>query len=91
YLARENPEEEMQKMFSDIEIEFAEKIAPRYLKPSDHQDARPRSVLWIIILLSRMGGHQGIRARGLPGYRTLWRGWAKFDQQLQGYLIAKDP
>lgn len=91
YLARENPEEEMQMMFSDIEIEFAEKIAPRYLKPSDHQDARPRSVLWIIILLSRMGGHQGIRARGLPGYRTLWRGWAKFDQQLQGYLIAKDP
>lgn len=91
YLAKHQPEESATLIFNEKEMEFAQKAAPRYLKPVDVQDCQPNSVLWAIMLLSRMGGHQGIRQKGLPGYQTLWRGWFKFDQQLQGYLLSKDP
>lgn len=91
YLAREKPDECASLVFDDNEIELAQKLTPKYLKPSDYQDCQPQTVLWVIILLSRMGGHQGIRQKGLPGYQTLWRGWFKFDQHLQGYLLAKEP
>lgn len=31
-------------------------------------------------LVARLGGHQGRKSDGMPGWRTLWRGWLRLDQ-----------
>jgi hypothetical protein len=38
-------------------------------------EARPLSVREFTRALGRLGGHQGRKCDGLPGWQTLWRGW----------------
>ncbi len=38
--------------------------------------------------VARLGGHQGRRRDGPPGWRTLWRGWFALDTLLAGARLA---
>ena len=39
--------------------------------------------------LARLGGHQNRRSDHRPGWLILWRGWAKLQHMLDGYLAAE--
>jgi len=71
------------------EQEFAKKLAEKYLKPVDKQLCQPFTVLWWLILIGRLGGHQGIKQKGLPGWQTLWKGYSYFQSLAIGYGYAK--
>jgi len=86
YQAKERPEACFETVVTDsTEQELAKKIAPQYLKPVDTKDTQPYSTLWWLLLLGRMGGHQGSRQKGLPGWQTLWKGYTYFQSLLTGY------
>lgn len=38
--------------------------------------------------VARLGGHQGRRRDGPPGWRTLWRGWWRLETLLEGARLA---
>lgn len=89
YLVKEKSNESFEKIITDKrEQELARLLAKKHLKPVDYQLAKPDSVLWWLILLGRMGGHQGIKQKGLPGWQTLWKGYNYFRSLLEGYKVG---
>ena len=92
YLARANPEASFEIVVTQKEAqELAIKSAKKYLKPIDLTIAKEGTMLWWILLLGRMGGHQGYKSKGLPGWQTLWKGLNYFNNLLEGYVIHASP
>lgn len=91
YLAQHKPTHAAEEVFSQDELKLARHLAPQYLKPVDLKHAQPTSILWLVLLLARMGGHQGIRQKGLPGWQTLWKGYQLFEKIYTGFKINLAP
>jgi hypothetical protein len=72
------------------EQELAKKLANKYLMPIDRQLCEPHSALWWLLLLGRMGGHQGLKSKGLPGWQTLWKGYSFFQSLMIGFSYANN-
>jgi hypothetical protein len=70
------------------EQELARRIADKYLMPTDKLLCEPYTVLWWLLLLGRMGGHQGLKNKGLPGWQTLWKGYSFFQSLVIGFKYA---
>jgi hypothetical protein len=45
-----------------------------------------QAILWI----GRLGGHLNRKRDGMPGVRTLWRGWRDLTIMVAGYRLARD-
>jgi len=89
YYAKEQPDACFETVVTDtVEQQLAKRIAPQYLKPADTKDTHPYSTLWWLLLLGRMGGHQGSRQKGLPGWQTLWKGYTYFQSLLIGFRYS---
>ncbi len=92
YLARQAPDSPFEIVVRDAsEQKLAKKLADQYLKPVDNQLAPPYTTLWWLLLLGRMGGHQGYQQKGLPGWQTLWKGYSFFQSLLTGLQLADKP
>lgn len=91
YLAQHKPTHSAEEVFSQHELKLALHLAPQYLKSVDLKHAQPTSILWLVLLLARMGGHQGIRQKGLPGWQTLWKGYQLFEKIYTGFKINLAP
>lgn len=92
YYARTDPEASFETVVTQKEAqELARKSAKKYLKPIDLTIAKEGTVLWWVLLLGRMGGHQGYKSKGLPGWQTLWKGLNYFNNLLEGYVIHASP
>lgn len=92
YYARTNPEASFEIVVTQKEAqELARKSAKKYLKPIDLTIAKEGTMLWWVLLLGRMGGHQGYKSKGLPGWQTLWKGLNYFNNLLEGYMIHASP
>ena len=89
HLAREHPQQSIERLLTPMEGKLAKQLADQFLTDTDREACQPLTSLWWILLLGRMGGHQGIRLKGLPGWQTIWKGWRYFQSLLQGYLIAQ--
>lgn len=72
------------------EQELAKKIADKYLMPIDKRLCEPYTTLWWLLLLGRMGGHQGYKHKGLPGWQTLWKGYSFFQSLMIGFRHANN-
>ena len=70
--------------------ELARRIADKYLMPTDKLLCEPYTALWWLLLLGRMGGHQGLKNKGLPGWQTLWKGYSFFQSLAIGYKYANN-
>lgn len=92
YYARVSPEASFEIVVTQKAAQdLARKSAKKYLKPVDLTIAKEGTMLWWILLLGRMGGHQGYKSKGLPGWQTLWKGLNYFNNLLEGYLIHGSP
>jgi len=92
YFAKVDPEASFEVVVTQKEAqELARKSARKYLKPIDLTIAQEGTMLWWILLLGRMGGHQGYKSKGLPGWQTLWKGLNYFNTLLEGYVMQASP
>jgi len=89
HLADVKKEQSVLHILNPEEVEVAKILADKYLKPSDLEDAVPESIFWFVLLIGRMGGHQGYRRRGMPGWQTLFKGFLYFQSILEGINISK--
>jgi len=80
----------IEQVLNKQEIKLAHILADKHLMPVDLKECKPNTVLWLILTLGRMGGHQGIRQRGLPGWKTLWFGWSDFKKLMDGIILSKN-
>lgn len=81
-LARSEPEEPCTRVLSEAEW--------RTLWISIHRQAppartRPPTIRQAVLWIGRLGGHLGRKGDGMPGVRTLWRGWRDLQQRLVIY------
>jgi hypothetical protein len=71
-----------------------EALGPEALQVLEAKQGRPpegwtyRSTL---VAIARLGGFQGRKRDGDPGWRTLWRGWQHLSVLVEGYLLAQRP
>ena len=82
-------EQPVEELLDTKTCQVAEKLAEKYLKPVDLKECKPKTALWLTLLIGRMGGHQGIRQRGLPGWKNLWRGWNDFQKIMDGIALSE--
>lgn len=68
----------------------ANHLAQKHLKPVDLKVCKPKTALWLALIIGRMGGHQGFKQKGLPGWKTLWRGWYDFQKIMDGIILSKN-
>lgn len=54
------------------------------------RDAKPPSIRQATLWIGRLGGHLGRKSDGMPGVRTLWRGWRDLDLLTVMYILG-DP
>lgn len=78
------------ELLSEDELLVAEMAADKYLMPIDLTFAQKKTNLWFILLLARMGGHQGIKQAGMPGWQTIWKGWIYFQNLVEGLSMSKN-
>ena len=91
YLAKINPDVSINEIITDEETRnIVNTLAKKYLKPIDLTICKENIVLWWTLLLGRMGGHQGFKQKGLPGWQTIWKGYSYFQQVLQVNNLLKN-
>lgn len=84
YVAKLKPNESINEIIKDEETRnIVTKLAIKYLKPIDYTICKENTVLWWILLLGRMGGHQGYKQKGLPGWQTIWKGYSFLQQVIE--------
>lgn len=67
-------------------------FAPEYVEVLSHWrygKSRPLTIHEFCQALARLGGHQNRKHDGAPGWLVLWRGWAKLELLVAGYLAAQ--
>jgi Transposase Tn5 dimerisation domain len=80
----------IEELLSEDEIQVAQIVAKQYLKPIDETCCKPNTVLWFVLLMARMGGHQGIKQSGMPGWQTIWKGLYHFQILVDGFIMSKN-
>lgn len=91
YLAKVNPEATIDEIIADDETKsIVNALAKKYLQPIDSTICKENTVLWWILLLGRMGGHQGYKQKGMPGWQTIWKGYSYFQQVLETSKLLKN-
>jgi Transposase DNA-binding len=92
YFAKSSPESSFKNIVVQQKAQELSKIvAKKYLTPTDLIVAKEETVLWWVLLMGRMGGHQGYKSKGLPGWQTLWKGISYFNSLLEGYSLIHAP
>ena len=82
-LARESPEAPALEVLSEDEVEVLACHFGKGMKPSELTIGQ--AVLWI----GRLGGHLKRNRDGMPGVRTLWRGFHDLTLLVAGFRAAK--
>ncbi|MFW6107960.1 MAG: IS4 family transposase [bacterium] len=49
----------------------------------------PPTVREMVRMIGRLGGHLGRKRGGMPGVKTLWRGWRDLYLLVPGYRAAR--
>lgn len=47
------------------------------------------SLRWACLAIAKLGGFADTKRTGRPGWDTLWKGWARLQERIQGYRLAQ--
>lgn len=50
---------------------------------------RPPSARWAYRALAKLGGFTDTKRTGRAGWATLWRGWFRLQERLEGYWLSQ--
>jgi hypothetical protein len=79
YLARAHPNLPATEVFSTVEIQVLHLRVPKALPPA----TQPLTLLEIVRMLGKLGGHLGRKGDGEPGVLILWRGWMRLYESVE--------
>jgi hypothetical protein len=68
-----------------------EPLMVQVLARRQKQDPTTMTVLEFWQSVARLGGHQGRRRDGSPGWRTVWRGWRLLSEWTEGARLFANP
>ena len=88
HLAQTHAEQSVETILTPTEFNLAQILDQKYLMPIDRTLCKKGSVLWLILLLGRMGGHQGLKNYGMPGWQSIWAGWNYFQNLVDGFNMS---
>ena len=88
HLAQTDADQNADQILTPEEFKLAQILDNKYLMPIDRTLCKKDSVLWLILLLGRMGGHQGMKHHGLPGWQSIWAGWKYFQNLVDGFNLS---
>ena len=83
HLQSTDPEAPAEIAFTPIEIELIRYKNPKF-------DLHPMSISLALKLVSKMGGFNMRKGDGDPGIISLWRGYMKLQDKVDGYVLALD-
>ena len=69
----------------DIGPEVMEVLEAKFRKPKEGWTNRT-----IIIAIAKIGGFLGRKSDGLPGWQTIWRGWQRLMNMVEGIELAAE-
>ena len=49
---------------------------------------KPRSLLWAYHSIAKLGGWADTKRTGRVGWLTVWEGWFRLQERLEGYMVA---
>lgn len=81
YLHRTQPEASAQSVLSETQIQV--------LKAKTSCSSSPLDVGWAVNEIARLGGYLEHRRNSAIGIQVLWRGWAKLQDLVDGWLLAQ--
>lgn len=90
HMSEEAPDAPVSSLLEPEELQVANLLGSQYLQATDLKHCRKHTVLWWVLLLGRMGGHQGYKTKGLPGWQTLYKGWTFFQTICKGVNLSKN-
>lgn len=82
YLAETQPDGTADQVLDDVEQEALRVYIRKYF---DHDLGQHMTVGEVRFWIGRIGGHLGRKRDGMPGIRTLWRGWRDFELLVSMY------
>lgn len=84
-LSRTQPDTPATEHLEPEEVQVLRLLAPRLDSPA----LGPSPTLGQLVpLIARLGGHMGRKSDGPPGWITLWRGWQRLSERVEGYRLA---
>jgi len=84
YTARREPEASWSAVLTSEEQEV---LGRQYGVAEGEEPTTRQAVRWI----AQLGGFLGRRRDGVPGVKTLWRGWQRLQAMVRGYRLAAQP
>ena len=58
------------------------------MNPDDTIPKRPPTISWVLDAIARLAGWRDTKRSGQIGWQTLWRGWAKLQELVEGWNLA---
>lgn len=83
--ARKTPEAPCDILLTPIEWKV---LWAKIHGPIPASDQEPPSIRQAVLWIGRLGGHMNRKSDGLPGVKTLWRGWDTLSVLIAGYQLA---
>lgn len=90
HLAQHQPELPMTAILDENQAKLAEHFCQQTLKPSDWKHCKKGTILAFVLAIAKLGGHQGVSQKGMPGWQTIWKGWNYFQTILNGIMLSKN-
>lgn len=51
--------------------------------------ASPPPLSWACLAIARLGGFLDTKRTGRPGWSTLWEGWSRLQERIEGFRLAR--
>lgn len=90
HMAQNDPERPMGEVLDEDQLKLAKHFCEKMLTPTDLKYCKNGTVLAFVLTIARLGGHQGIKQKGMPGWQTIWKGWNYFQTILDGIIMSKN-
>jgi hypothetical protein len=57
--------------------------------PASRPPQAPPSLRWACLTVAKLGGFTDTQRTGRPGWDTLWHGWVRLQERIEGVRLAK--
>ena len=59
------------------------------VEPSKRVPRSPPTISWVLYAVAKLAGWRDTKRTGRVGWATLWKGWAKLEDRVAGWMLAR--
>ena len=78
------------KVLSADEILMLVQIDKSNMKKKSKKKSSEPTLQWAYISIAKLGGFTDSKRTGIAGWETLWKGWDRLQERVQGLLLARE-